>query len=118
MGMIAIPGNMICAMLNGSDVEQEARQQMIAMFMIATSNALSCIVATHLVLKACIDSEHRIRAESIDADPHALCRAASGFAILAAAGNAGRAWILATSSIRHLLQELRGLTMAAMSISG
>lgn len=105
-------------MLNGSDVEQEARQQMITMFMIAASNALSCIVATHLVLKACIDSEHRIRAESIRADPHALCQRAGSVAILSAASNAGRAWILGTSSIRHLLRESRGLVMAAMSTSG
>ena len=106
------------AVLNGSDVEQEARQQMVVMFMIAASNALSCIVATHLVLKACIDSEHRIRAESIDGDPHALCRSASSAAILAAASNAGRAWILATGSIQRLLQELRELAIAAMSTSG
>jgi len=105
-------------MLNGSDVEQEARQQMITMFMIAASNVLSCIVATHLVLKACIDSEHRIRAQSIDADPHALCRRAGSIAILAGASNAERAWTLATSSTRNLLQELRGLAMAAMSTSG
>jgi hypothetical protein len=105
-------------MLNGSDVEQDARQQMVIMFMIAASNALSCIVATYLVLKACIDSEYRIRAESIDTDPHALFHRAGSVAILAAASNAGRAWILATSNIRHLLQELRGLASAAMSTSG
>jgi hypothetical protein len=103
MGVITIPGNMICAMLNGSDVEREARQQMITIFMIAASNALSCIVATHLVLKVCIDSEHRIRAETIDADPHALCRYASSVAIQVVASIPGHAWILATSRIKHLL---------------
>jgi len=117
MGVITIPGNMICAMLDGSDVEREARRQMITIFMIAASNALSCIVATHLVLKVCIDSEHRIRAGSIDADPHALFRHASSIAIQAFASISGHAWILAISRIKHILPEVRGSAMATTSTS-
>jgi len=73
-GIVTIPGMMMRAILDGTDVEQAVRLQMIIMFMImiSASNALSCIVATHLTLLACVDSEHRIRLDCIDARPHWL----------------------------------------------
>jgi hypothetical protein len=117
MGLIIIPGNMTFAMLAGSDVEEEARQQMITMFMIATSNALSCIIATYLVLKVCINSERRIRMGSFDVDPRPLCSRTASFAMQVVACIAGRAWIFAVSRIKHLLPEVRGSAMAATSIS-
>jgi len=40
-GIITIPGMMMHAILDGTDVEQAARLQMIIMFMISESNALS-----------------------------------------------------------------------------
>ena len=104
MGIIAIPGMMARAILDGSDVEQAARLQMIIMFMIAASTTLSCIVAAHLVLRMCIDSEHRIRRDHIDTGPHALCRASSG-AVKSVVTIAGRAWIVTTLSIGHFLPE-------------
>jgi len=46
--IVTIPGMMMRAILDGTDVEQAVRLQMIIMFMImiSASNALSCIVAS------------------------------------------------------------------------
>ncbi|KAI0248908.1 UPF0014-domain-containing protein [Lactifluus subvellereus] len=77
MGIIAIPGMMTGAILGGADVQQAARLQMIIMFMIAASSALSSIIATFFALSVCIDSEHRIRGDRIESPPHALYRASS-----------------------------------------
>ena len=63
-GIIAIPNMMTRAILEGSDV-QAARLKIIITFMIAASNALSCIIATHLVLRSYVDSEYRIRSHCI-----------------------------------------------------
>ncbi|KAH9976491.1 hypothetical protein BJV74DRAFT_862119 [Russula compacta] len=52
--------------LDGSDLEQAMRQQMTIIFMISASNALSGIIDTHLVLRVCVDSSHRIRGNRID----------------------------------------------------
>jgi hypothetical protein len=92
------------AILDGSDVEQAARLQMIIVFMIAASTTLSCTVAMHLVLKMCVDSEHRIRRDHIDTHPHAFCRA-SGCAVESVITIASRAWIITTLSIGHFLPE-------------
>ena len=77
MGIIAIPGMMTRAILDGSDVQQAARLQIVITFMIAASNALSCIVATLLVLRLCVDSKYRIRGDCIDTRPHVFCRVCS-----------------------------------------
>jgi len=97
---------MMRAILDGIDVEQAARLQMIIMFMISASNALSCIVATHLALMVCIDSEHRIRLDRIDTRPHWLCRAISS-TIEAVVGIAGRSGIFAISSIKQFVWQWR-----------
>jgi len=106
MGIVTIPGMMMRAILDGTDVEQAARLQMIIMFMISASNALSCIVATHLALLVCIDSERRIRLDRIDAHPHWLCRAFNG-AIEAVVGIARFTGIFAISSIKQLVRRER-----------
>ncbi len=106
MGIVTIPGMMMRAILDGTDVEQAARLQMIIVFMISTSNALSCIVATHLALMVCVDSEHRIRLDRIDARPYWLCRAFNG-AIEAVVGIAWRTGIFAISCIKQLLRRER-----------
>jgi hypothetical protein len=105
-GIVTIPGMMMRATLDGTDVEQAVRLQMIIMFMISASNALSCLVATHLALIVCIDSERRIRLDRIDARPHWLCRAFNG-AIEAVVGIAGRTGIFAISYIKQLVQQWR-----------
>jgi len=75
MGMITNPAMIARAILEGSYLEQVLRQQTITVFMITTSNALSCTVATLLVLWVCVDSEYHIRADCIDTRPHVLLRA-------------------------------------------
>jgi 5,10-methylene-tetrahydrofolate dehydrogenase/methenyl tetrahydrofolate cyclohydrolase len=74
MGMITNPVVIARTILEGSYLEQALRQQTITVFMITTSNVLSCVVATHLVLWVCVDSEHHIRADCIDMRPHVLLR--------------------------------------------
>jgi len=110
MGIIAIPGMMTRAILDGSDVQQAARLrrclQIVITFMIAASNALSYIIATHLVLKLCIDSEYRIRGDCIDTRPHVFCRVYNS-AIEATFGIAGHMRILAVGTITHLVQKVK-----------
>jgi len=106
MGLVTIPGMMMRAILDGTDVEQAARLQMIIMFMISASNALSCIVATHLALMVCIDSERRICLDCIDARPHWLCCAFNGVTE-AIFGITGRTGIFAISWIKQLARRER-----------
>ena len=65
------------AILGGSSVEQAARLQMVIMFMISSSTALSSIVTTILALGVVVDTEHRVRTDRIDTRPHAVWRARS-----------------------------------------
>ena len=99
-----VPGMMARAILDGSDVEQAARLQMIVMFMIAASTTLSCTVAIHLVLWICMDPKHRIRSDHIDTRPHAFLRASSSV-IDAIVSMLGRAWIVTTLGFKHFLTE-------------
>jgi hypothetical protein len=105
-GIVTIPGMMMRAILDGTDVEQAARLQMVIMFMISASNALSCIVSTLLALMVCVDSEHHIRLDRIDARPHWLCRAFSN-TIEAVVGIAQRTGVFAMSCIRQLIRRER-----------
>jgi hypothetical protein len=75
MGATAIPSLMIRTILGGTDVEQAARLQIIITFMMAASTTLSCIIATHLVLWICVDSEQHIRSNCINTRPHIVRRA-------------------------------------------
>ena len=99
MGIVTIPGVMMRAILDNTDIEQAARLQMFAVFITSASNALSCMVATHLALMVCVDSEHRIRLERIDMRRHVLCHACSNI-IEAAVGIAGRTGTFAISRIK------------------
>ena len=105
-GIVTIPGMMMRAVLDGTDMERAARLQMIIMFMISVSNALSCIVATHLAVMVCVDSGRRIRLDRIDARPHWLCRAFSS-TIEAVVGIAGRTGMFAISCIKQLVLRER-----------
>ncbi|KAL4246435.1 UPF0014 family protein [Abortiporus biennis] len=75
IGIIAIPGMMTGAILGGSSVEQAARLQMVIMFMISSSTALSSIVTTVLALGTVVDGEHRVRSDRIDVRKHVVWRA-------------------------------------------
>ncbi|KAI0283511.1 hypothetical protein BC826DRAFT_973737 [Russula brevipes] len=88
------------AILGGADVKQAARLQMIIMFMISASSALSCIVATLYTLYVCIDSEHCIRGDRIDTRRQAWLRAGSG-----TVRAARRAWILIVGWMKQTLRE-------------
>ena len=94
------------AILDGTDVEQAVRLQMIIIFMISASNALSCIVATYLALLVCVDSDRSIRVDRIDARPHWLCRALSN-TIEAVVGIAARSGTFAMSCIKRLVRRER-----------
>ena len=74
MGIVFIPGMMTGAILGGSSVQQAARLQIVIMFMISASTALSAIVSTVLTLSIVIDAEDRIRLERIDDRLHAVWR--------------------------------------------
>jgi hypothetical protein len=106
MGIIAIPGMMTRAILDGSDVQQAAWLQIVIAFMIAASNALSCIIATLLVLRLCVDSEYRVRGDCIDTRPHVFCRVCSS-TIEPIVGIAGRMRILAVGTITHVVQKVK-----------
>ena len=75
LGIIAIPGMMTGAILGGSSVQQAARLQMVIMFMISSSTALSSMITTIFALSVVVDKEHRIRTDKIDNRPHAIWRA-------------------------------------------
>jgi hypothetical protein len=74
IGIIAIPGMMTGAILGGSSVEQASKLQMVIMFMISASTALSAIFTTVFALGMVVDSEHRVRSDRIDERPHAVWR--------------------------------------------
>jgi hypothetical protein len=92
------------AILGGADVEQAARLQMVIMFMISSSGALSCIAVTLFTLHVCVDSEHRIRSDRIYTNPHPFRRASSD-AVWAGVGAARRAWTVLTGSVKQSLQD-------------
>jgi Uncharacterised protein family (UPF0014) len=104
MGLISIPGMMTGAILGGANVDQAARLQMIIMFMISASNALSCMIVTLFTLYVCVDSEHRIRSDRIYTRPHPFRRASSS-AVRAVGGSALRVWIVLLGSVKQLFVE-------------
>jgi len=104
MGLISIPGMMTGAILGGANVNQAARLQMIIMFMISASNALSCIIMTLFTLYVCVDSQHRIRGDRIYTRPHPFRRAGSS-AVRAVVGSMRRAWITLSGSVKQLCLE-------------
>ncbi|KAI0052324.1 UPF0014-domain-containing protein [Auriscalpium vulgare] len=93
LGIIAIPGMMTGALLGGASVQQAARLQMVIMFMISASSALASIITTLIALLVCVDGEHRIRPDRIDAREHAVWRARDRLASAVVTGvrAAGRA---------------------------
>ena len=104
MGATAVPSMIIRIVLGGTDVEQSVRLQIIITFMIAASTSLSCIVATHFVLWICIDSEQRIRPNSIDTHPHFVRRAFHSV-ILVIINIVGHIRKLSVSRVEHFLQQ-------------
>jgi uncharacterized protein (TIGR00245 family) len=75
IGLISIPGMMTGAILGGASVEQAAKLQMVIMFMISSSAALSSMIATVLALNIVIDNEHRIRPDRIYSNKFIIWRA-------------------------------------------
>ena len=84
------------AILGGSSVQQAARLQMVIMFMISSSTALSSIVTTIFALSVVVDKDHRIRTDKIDNRPHAIWR--------------GRDWLLErlAEALKRLWYRLTG----------
>jgi uncharacterized protein (TIGR00245 family) len=74
IGIISIPGMMTGAILGGAAVEQAAKLQMVIMFMISASAALSAISTTVLALGITVDAEHRVRTDRIESGSHAIWR--------------------------------------------
>ena len=75
LGIIAIPGMMTGAILGGTSVQQAAKLQMIIMFMISSSTALSSIFTTIFAIRTVLDKEHRIRDDRIYSEPLTLWKA-------------------------------------------
>ncbi|CDZ97197.1 Conserved hypothetical protein CHP00245 [Phaffia rhodozyma] len=65
IGLISIPGLMTGAIIGGSSVEQAAKLQMILMFMISASSALSVLAAMIFTFSVVFDPQHRIRDDRI-----------------------------------------------------
>ena len=63
------------AILGGASVQQAARLQMVIMFMIAASSALTAIFVTVAALATVVDSEHRVRVSRVDPRKHWIWRA-------------------------------------------
>lgn len=93
LGIIAIPGMMTGALLGGSSVQQAARLQMVIVFMISSSEALSCVITTFLALLAMVDREHRLRPDHVDTRLHVVWRARDrvGWAVVGGVKDAGMA---------------------------
>jgi len=100
MGIISIPGMMTGAILGGASVQQAARLQMIIMFMISASSTFSCTIATFFTLGVCVDSEHRIRSDRIDARPLTFRSVGQG-TFWAIVGAAQRTWNLVKGKAKH-----------------
>jgi len=66
----------------------------------------SRVSSPHLALLVCVDSEHRIRLDCIDARPHWLCCAFNGVTE-AIFGIVGRTGIFAISWIKQLARRER-----------
>jgi hypothetical protein len=92
------------AILGGADVAQAARLQMIIMFMLSASSALSCIIVALFTLYICVDSEHRIRSDRIYARHHPFRRAGS-HAARVAVGSMRRVWVVLTGFVKQLLLQ-------------
>ncbi|KAK4684718.1 UDP-glucose/iron transport system permease protein, partial [Tremellales sp. Uapishka_1] len=80
IGLISIPGMMTGAIVGGKSVEQAARLQMIIMFMISASSALSVLIALLFALTTLVDSNHRIRLDKLDSRKPAFYRWRDGLA--------------------------------------
>ena len=104
MGLTAIPSMMIRTILGGTDVDKAMRLQLTITFMIAASNGLSCVIATHLVLTICVDSEQHIRRNCIDTRHHVVRRAFNGV-ILVIINIVGYIWNLTMIWVKHFLQR-------------
>jgi hypothetical protein len=104
MGATVIPSMMIRTILGGTDVEEAARLQIIITFMMTASTTLSCIVATHLVLWICVDSDQHIRSNCIDTRPHVVRRAFNSV-IQVIIDIVARIRDLTMSCVEHFLQR-------------
>jgi len=86
IGLISIPGMMTGALLGGASVDQAAKLQMVIMFMISASAALSSIVATVLALNIVLDAEHRVRNDRIYSETFIVWRVRNNAAKIAYGG--------------------------------
>ncbi|TRM64564.1 hypothetical protein BD626DRAFT_492227 [Schizophyllum amplum] len=65
IGLISIPGMMTGALLGGSSVSRASKLQMIIMFLISGSAALSALIATVACVAIVVDGQGRVRGERI-----------------------------------------------------
>jgi len=69
VGLVAIPGMMTGQILGGVPPAEAARYQIMIMFLIAAATAIGVGGSVGLALRACFDSEHRLRPERITERP-------------------------------------------------
>lgn len=95
------------AILGGSSVQQAAKLQMVIMFMISSSSALSSILVTVFALMIVVDGSSRIRTDRIDVRDHIVWRtrdAAVGRVVEGVKGLVG----CAGGKAREELEAVRG----------
>lgn len=65
VGLVSLPGMMTGQILAGADPLGAVAYQILIMFMIAASTALSSIAMSYLMYRRLFDAQHRLRAERI-----------------------------------------------------
>jgi putative ABC transport system permease protein len=65
VGLVSLPGMMTGQILQGADPMAAVEYQIVVMFMLAASVALSAVVAVLFVFRRVFDAEHRLRRERI-----------------------------------------------------
>lgn len=65
VGIVSLPGMMTGQILAGADPLQAVSYQILIMFMLAASTALTSIAMTYLMYRRVFDSEHRLHPERI-----------------------------------------------------
>ncbi|KAK9818197.1 hypothetical protein WJX72_008661 [[Myrmecia] bisecta] len=65
IGLVSIPGMMTGQILGGTSPSQAARYQMVIIFLITASGALSSVAAIFAALLSTVDRSHRVRTERL-----------------------------------------------------
>lgn len=79
----------------------ETRLRVIVMFMITASSTLPCIVSMNLVVRVCVNSEHRIHRNCTDMRLNALCHADSSAVQVVPVAHGNLTYTISSTSCRR-----------------